>query len=662
MEGGDRGCCAAASAIAASSRQAGSYRGPTAPDPAGSGQLISVMTAAQGIGSAPLGPETTQGVDVLVWGGGSGGVAAALQAARSGARTLLLTPGPWLGGMVSAAGVCAPDGNELSPWQSGLWGALLRALAREEPSGLDHNWVSCFGYRPASAERILRRWLEQEPLLQWWPGCRLEQVHLSGDRIEALTLLAGSAQGRQRVPARIVIDGSDRGELIGLSGAPFRLGWEAQELWQEPSAPPAGRLENEVFFRQQPLQSPTWVVLAQWNRQQPLPPQPPALAAPFAAATEAFGLERTLSYGRLPGDVLMLNWPLHGNDWHAGLQRAFGDDLEPGAGAAEAELAADMQAHSLAFLRELERASGGAISAAAVFPDASQAAPAALEGDQPLALMPYWREGRRLVGHSLVLEQHLLPQSAGACRAPLPLDGNGACSAIAVGNYANDHHYPGGDWPLAPKSCRWGGRWSGTPFTIPYGALVSEGLSNLLAADKCLSVSHMANGATRLQPLVLNIGQAAGLAAALCVRLGLDPAELPLRQLQDALISDRQAPAGPLPLWDTPWHHPAWAERQRQALDDPSRLDRHGQLIGADAGRLSPHQAPPEPGERLWQGELRPDGEGGYSLQVEGRLWPLITLEPALHHWLQQQDRPGWAALIGCANPWGPWLRVSRLA
>ena len=52
---------------------------------------------------------------VLVWGGGSGGVAAALQAARSGADTLLLTPGPWLGGMVSAAGVCAPDGNELSP-------------------------------------------------------------------------------------------------------------------------------------------------------------------------------------------------------------------------------------------------------------------------------------------------------------------------------------------------------------------------------------------------------------------------------------------------------------------------------------------------------------------------------------------------------------------
>ena len=93
--------------------------------------------------------------DVLVWGGGTGGVAAALQAARSGATTMLLTPGPWLGGMVSAAGVCAPDGHELSCWQTGIWGAFLRDLHRSEPSGLDQNWVSCFGYRPQQAENIL---------------------------------------------------------------------------------------------------------------------------------------------------------------------------------------------------------------------------------------------------------------------------------------------------------------------------------------------------------------------------------------------------------------------------------------------------------------------------------------------------------------------------
>ncbi|MCP9798347.1 glucose-inhibited division protein A, partial [Cyanobium sp. Lug-B] len=70
---------------------------------------------------------------------------------------------------------------------------------------------------------------------------------------------------------------------------------------------------------------------------------------------------------------------------------------------------------------------------------------------------------------------------------------------------------------------------------------------------------------------------------------------------------------------------------------------------------------PPEPGERLWRGELVPDGEGGYVLHGEAGSWPLITLEPALQQWLLGLERPTPAALIGCANPWGPWLRVSRL-
>jgi hypothetical protein len=228
-----------------------------------------------------------------------------------------------------------------------------------------------------------------------------------------------------------------------------------------------------------------------------------------------------------------------------------------------------------------------------------------------------------------------------------------------VGNYANDHHYPGPDWPLAPKSCRWGGRWSGTPFAIPYGALVSAAIVNLLAADKCCGVSHMANGATRLQPLVLNLGQAAGLAAALCLRHGIDPADVPVRQLQEALLRDPHAPAGPMPLWDTPWHHPHWRERQEKVLDDPSRLDGGGRLAESNLGAV---QAPAEPREQLFEGLLVPDRKGSYELQCGKECWPVITLEPALHAWLQQMSVPRQLSLVGCANPWGPWLRVSRLA
>ena len=57
--------------------------------------------------------------DVLVVGGGAGGVAAAIQSARMGAKTILVVDGPWLGGMLSAAGVSATDGNH--ELHSGIW-------------------------------------------------------------------------------------------------------------------------------------------------------------------------------------------------------------------------------------------------------------------------------------------------------------------------------------------------------------------------------------------------------------------------------------------------------------------------------------------------------------------------------------------------------------
>ena len=82
-----------------------------------------------------------------------------------------------------------------------------------------------------------------------------------GSLITAVRLESGGEQ--RRVCRRVVIDGSDRGDLLPLAEAPFRWGWEPQEQWGEPSAPPCHRLENEPLLREQPVQSPTWVVMGQ---------------------------------------------------------------------------------------------------------------------------------------------------------------------------------------------------------------------------------------------------------------------------------------------------------------------------------------------------------------------------------------------------------------
>ena len=591
---------------------------------------------------------------VLVWGGGTGGVAAAIQAARGGANTLLLTPGSWLGGMVSAAGVCCPDGNELTPWQTGLWGAFLRELERREPEGLDQNWVSCFGYRPVTAEAILQDWVRAEDRLTWWKGCRLLEVERQGSRITAVLVEQGAAL--HRIRCMVVIDGSDRGDLLPLADAPFRLGWEPQEHWGEPSAPSQQRLDSEAFFREQPVQSPTWVVMGQLQSDR-LEPDPergidpagqPVLPEPFEQACEAFGLERTLTYGRLPSGLVMLNWPLHGNDWHWGLQRAFSGDATQ-----EAELHVEMQNHSLRFAEALKEASGGWLKLGNAFPTES-GSPAPW-----LAAMPYWREGRRMIGHATVIEQDLLPVSDGASCAPLPRNEEGELQSIAVGNYANDHHYPGEDWPLAAKSCQWGGRWTGTPFCIPYGSLVSAEIDNLLAADKAFSTSHMANGATRLQPLILNIGQAAGAAAALAVNNGCDPIDVSVRSLQEALINDGCAPSAVVPLWTSPWHHPQWLQRQRVALD-PSRSS-----LDPQSAQGSMNQPLDQvDGSRRWEGLVIPDGSGAFAFkQLDGENWQLITLEPSVNAWLNGLDGPTDAELVASVNQSGRWLRVhSRIS
>ena len=81
-----------------------------------------------------------------------------------------------------------------------------------------------------------------------------------------------------------------------------------------------------------------------------------------------------------------------------------------------------------------------------------------------------------------------------------------------------------------------------------------------MVADKAISVSNVANGTTRLQPVVLLTGQAAGALAALAARQGREPRAVPVRDVQRALL---EAGALLLPYLDVPPSHPLFARVQR---------------------------------------------------------------------------------------------------
>lgn len=596
-------------------------------------------------------PESIQ-TDVLVVGGGTGGIAAALQAARRGAKTVLVSESGWLGGMLTSAGVTAPDGLELLAFQTGIWGEFLRELRRREPAGLDHAWVSFFTYLPQTGAAIFADWVQALPNLRWIPNQLPLEAERQADRVTAVRF------ANYRVEAKVILDATELGDLLALAEIPHRWGWEWHSEWQEPSAP----LHPSGLTQTYSVQAPTWVFVLQAEGEPTKLPAPLSVAeqkpvshltSQFAESWSSFGIESFLNYGRLPGHRFMINWPEQGNDY--GLQA---DRLIQSA-AARQEFLQDAYAHAQDYAQwlqhQLQQQLGHGYSLA------TDMFPSAPVGGGAYALQPYYRESRRLRGLATVREQEILPIAGGQVAA-LPMDQHQSVNAVAIGNYANDHHYPGFRLALQPKSTRWGGRWTGTPFALPYDCLVPAATDGLLVCEKNISVSHIANGATRLQPTVLNIGQAAGMAAALCVEQGCQPRDLPVRALQNALLQDPTAPAAVVPLFNLLPQSPDWQYWQQYYLNHPGDYPTDGNAPQLD----KPQPAKPSATDRQqYEGYFERCGEQNYRLRASQPVATdsvqLVTLHPLVNQQLQDCQSGQLLRVQGRFNAAGNWLLVEQL-
>jgi hypothetical protein len=369
----------------------------------------------------------------------------------------------------------------------------------------------------------------------------------------------------------------------------------------------------------------------------------------FDGAWENYGAEQFLNYGRLPGDRFMINWPIKGNDYGEGVGRLIESKTS------QAEFLQKCRWHSQNFAHfiqnQLSRRYG---LAEEVFPTA----------DTAFALHPYYRESRRLVGLTTIREQDILPVAGGRVASLFP-------DTVAIGNYANDHHYPGFDLPLQPKSIRWGGRWTGTPFTIPYRCLVPAATDGLLVCEKNISVSHIANGATRLQPVVMGIGQAAGMAAAMCVESGVQPRDLPVRALQEALLQDAQAPAAIIPLFNLNFlpNHPEWFYVQQYYLDRPQIYplsEDSLQLVLAESNYLDIDQGLIQE-SNSFTGIFQRLDQQDYKLKItaptahQGQMWQLVTLRSQVDEQLQIAVNEQLVTIWGRLNYSGNWILVDQM-
>ncbi|WP_088243275.1 FAD-dependent oxidoreductase [Calothrix rhizosoleniae] len=588
--------------------------------------------------------EQTYTADVLVVGGGTGGTAAAIQAARRGAKTILVSEFTWLGGMLTSAGVPAPDGNELEAFQTGLWGAFIKELQHRQPGGLNNSWVSCFSFDPRIGAHIFADWVQELPNLHWIAGYVPLEVLKQG------SCVTGVRFADFTVNAKITLDGTELGDLLALGDIPHRWGWELQSEWGEPSAP----IAFNSLTKKYPVQSPTWVVIIQdfgMDIAPEIPPAPNYNESLFTGAWDNYGADQFLNYGRLPGGLFMINWPICGNDYGEEIGRII-ESREK-----KRVFLQECYWHSQNFAHFIQKQLGRRYGLANhIFPQIQNSQTA-------FALHPYYRESRRLIGLTIIREQDILPIPEGKVAALHP-------DAIAIGNYPNDHHYPGIQFQLQPKSIRWGGRWTGTPFTIPYRSLIPVTNNGLLVCEKNISVSHIANGATRLQPVVMGTGQAAGMAAAMCTQMNLQPRDLPPRELQMALIQDTEAsPMAIVPLFNLSPAHPQWLYWQQYYLEHLDTYPSSGdcdnlfylQYYYGNENTVLPHKLD------CFTGLFMYLDEQNYRFQIitprehEGKIYQLINLIAHIELKLQSLTDKQQITIYGRLNSAGGWLQVEYI-
>ena len=76
------------------------------------------------------------------------------------------------------------------------------------------------------------------------------------------------------------------------------------------------------------------------------------------------------------------------------------------------------------------------------------------------------------------------------------------------------------------------------PYDIPYRCLIPETMDGLILSGRCISGTHRAHASYRIITVCMATGEAAGVAAALSVKAGVTPRQLPVKQIQQKLMQN----------------------------------------------------------------------------------------------------------------------------
>lgn len=473
--------------------------------------------------------------DVLVIGGGTGGTAAGLQSARMNVNTIIAEPTTWLGGMFSAAGVPAFDGNHNMP--SGIWAEFREQLYKVYggPDKIATGWVSNTLFEPHVGDSILKVMTAATPKLKVLYQYEFLKIIKSGSTIKGAVFNNSISNSIITIFAKQVIDATELGDVMASAGIPFDIGMEASSLTGENvNVPETNDIIQDITYA---------AILKDFGPQSDHTLPKPDHYDPMEfdgccnefcskpeKLTSNVTAQKMLDYGKLPNGKYMINWPGKGNDIYLNLIALSNEQ--------RLEELKKAKAKTIRFIYFLQTQFG--------FKNLGLAKDEFPTTDD-LPLIPYNREGRRVKGLVRFTIQHI----SNPFNAASPLYRTG----ISVGDYPIDHHHR--ENLAAPQHL---GFYPVPSFNVPLGSLIPEKHEGIIIAEKGISVSNIVNGTTRLQPCVMLTGQAAGTLAALCVKQQKNAVQISVRDVQKQLLNSN---AYIMPYYDVKPTHPFFTAIQK---------------------------------------------------------------------------------------------------
>lgn len=496
--------------------------------------------------------------EILVVGGGLGGVAAALAALEAGRQVVLSEEYRWLGGQLTSQAVPMDEHSWIEQFgataryrrlRDGIrsyyrtWYPLTAAAMADPTLNPGNGLVSRLCAEPragvAVIDAMLAPHLAAGRLTLILPAVPIA-ADVDGDRVRSVTLRRLDDGTEIDVEAEYVIDATELGDLLPLTGAEYVTGFESRDQTGEPSAPVDAQPGNQQAFSwcfvvdhvdgdhtiDRPKDYDAWRVLQPdyWGAPMmsltgPDPRSGGTLTrtfTPHAPARshvadqgkdpgdrELWTFRRLLARdnllpGTIPSDLVLVNWPM--------IDYLGGSLVDvPDADAEFHKVQARQQSLSMLYWLQTEapRADGGTgFAGLRLRGDVT-------EGPDGLAMAPYIRESRRILAETTVTENDLSIALRGNAR-PFTTP-----ASVGVGMYRIDlHPSTGGDNYMDVAS---------VPFEIPLGVLIPRRLENLLPASKNVGTTHITNGAFRLHPVEWNLGEAAGSLAAFSLQRATRP-------------------------------------------------------------------------------------------------------------------------------------------